>query len=444
MKQDVWAGRGEGQGQGKEMESQDIRCVPGESRNKALLYPEPTIHGMSDQFGDRLAAILALSFVLIAPVIQPPWVLTIMIVLFSSTLYLIRKTRFLALALIPIAALYGLGLLPLIVFSCTLTIMVMGDLAFRWGEGGLPSYIAYILAAFTACILVMIYLQEFIPLVILFGVVVAVLLKAILRGREDALMIEALGIAMTMYLIAELNYEADLVLILAAVVIAFAFGFFSYRTKTADVSGLFSGALIGIILIVFADIRWFLVMLAFFILGSVSTRFRYDDKERMGVEQTHGGARGYINVFANGSVSAAAAVLWGITGNPLCAALFVGSVATAAGDTMASEIGVTGGDPIMITSFARVPAGTNGGVTFIGEAVSVIGAFLISLLSFFLGIIDIPTAIGCVLAGFIGTNIDSLIGAIIENPGMIGNAGTNFLATLFGGVCAVVFSSLSW
>ena len=395
---------------------------------------------MSDQFGDRLAAILALSFVLIAPVIQPPWVLTIMIVLFASTLFLIRKTRFFALALIPIAALYGLGLLPLIVFCCTLTIMVMGDLAFRWGGGDLLSYLAYILAAFTSCILVMMYLGQYIPLVILFGVVVAVLLKAILKGREDALMIEALGIAMTMYLIAELNYEADLVLIVAAVIIAFAFGFFSYRTKTADVSGLFSGALIGIILIVFADIRWFLVMLAFFILGSVSTRFRYDDKERMGVEQTHGGARGYLNVFSNGSISAAAAVLWGITGDPLCAALFVGSVATAAADTMASEIGVTGGEPYMITTLERVPAGTNGGITLMGEVVAVAGAFIVSVVSFLLGVIPLELVAVGTIAGFIGTNIDSLVGAVIENRGVFGNAGTNLAATAGGGVSALILA----
>src|SRR5512136_1589081 len=115
---------------------------------------------MSEQLGDRLAAILALSFVLIAPYIQPPWVLAIMILLFSSTLYLIRKTRYLAIALIPIAVLYGLSLLPLLVFCCTITIIVMGELAFRWGGGKLPSYIAYILAAFTSCILVMLYLQQ--------------------------------------------------------------------------------------------------------------------------------------------------------------------------------------------------------------------------------------------------------------------------------------------
>ncbi len=95
------------------------------------------------------------------------------------------------------------------------------------------------------------YLHQIIPLVvILFGVVVAVLLKAILRNREDALMIEALGIAMTMYLIMELNYRwADIVLIVAAHHRLW-LCIFSVLTRTADVSGLFSGALIGIILIV--------------------------------------------------------------------------------------------------------------------------------------------------------------------------------------------------
>lgn len=44
----------------------------------------------------------------------------------------------------------------------------------------------------------------------------------------------------------------------------------------------------------------------------------------------------------------------------------------------------------------------------------------------------------CTLAGFVGTNIDSLVGATLENRGFLGNAGTNLLATIGGGVCAVV------
>jgi uncharacterized protein (TIGR00297 family) len=402
-----------------------------------------TLYGMANTIGDSLGAILTVFFILLAPFIQPPWVLSVVILLFSLTLFLIKDTRYLAFALVPIAVLYGLGLLPLLVFSCTLTIMVTGDLAFQWGSGRLQSYIAYIAAALVGCTLVMAYLSQYLPLVVLFGVVVAVLLKAIVREREDALMIEVLGIAMTMYLIYELNYQVDMILIVAAVIVAFGFGYFSYRTGTADVSGLFSGALIGIILIVFADIQWFLVMLAFFIFGSVSTRYQFNDKERMGVEQAKGGARGYLNVFSNGAIGAAAAVLWGITGNPLFSALFIGSVATAAADTMASEIGVTGGEPYMITTLQRVPVGTNGGVTILGELAAVIGAFLISIIAHLLGVIPLPFVAAGIIAGFIGTNIDSYIGALIENRGVFGNAGTNFVATAGGGLIGFLLAALA-
>jgi uncharacterized protein (TIGR00297 family) len=415
---------------------------PAEGNDKSSFYPGTNQRGMMNRLGDRVAAVLILSFIIFAPFIQPPWYLAIIIILFALILFLIKKTRFLAIALIPIAALYGLSVLPMLVFCCTLTILVTGELAFRETEEKLLSYIAYIAAALVGCTLVMIYLGIMAPLIILFGVVVAVLLKAILKEREDALMIEALGIAMTMFLIDELNFQANLTLIAFAVVIAFSFGYFSYRTNTADVSGLFSGALVGIILIVFADIRWFLVMLAFFILGSASTRYKYEYKVKAGVEQVHGGARGYLNVFANGSVSAAAAILWGVSGSPVFLALFVGSVASAAADTMASEIGVTGGEPYLITTLKRVPAGTNGGITLLGELVAVGGAIIVSLIAFLLGIIGIPMAVACVAAGFFGTNIDSVVGALLENKGFVGNAGTNFIATMGGGVCAVAFSFL--
>jgi len=162
----------------------------------------------------------------------------------------------------------------------------------------------------------------------------------------------------------------------------------------------------------------------------------------VGIEQAKGGARGYLNVFANGSVSAASAALWGVSGSPVFLALFVGSVATAAADTVASEIGVTGGDPYLVTTFERVRPGTNGGVSFKGEVVSIGSALLVSLLALVLGIIDLPIAVASTMGGFLGTNIDSLVGALMENPGLIGNAGTNFLATLGGGVCTVAIMML--
>lgn len=393
---------------------------------------------MMNQLGERLAAVLAVVCIVVAPFVQPPWFFSIIVILFALILLLIQKTKFFSLSIIALAIFYGIGLIPLYIFACTLAFVVIGELAFRSVGENVWAYFAYTVVAAASAILITLYLHQPAPLTVLLGTIVAVLLKVILGDRDDALMIETLGISMTMLLFSDLNYQVSVPLISVAVVIAFGFGYFAYRLNTADLSGLFSAALLGVLLIVFADVRWFFVMLAFFIAGSACTRYRYAEKEHLGVEQNKGGARGYRNVFANGGVSAASAILFGVTQHPAFAAMFVGSVATAAADTVASEIGVTGGSPYMITTFKKVPAGTNGGVTMVGEISAFACAVGISVIAYFLGVIDLPaTIVICSIAGLVGTNLDSLVGAVIENRGYIGNAGTNVLGTLGGGIFAL-------
>ncbi len=396
--------------------------------------------------GEWLPVALALFSILVSPYIHPPWFVAVVVILISLILYLIPDTQLFSLAAILISALYGLNIIPLFIYSVTFAILVCGLLIFRSRNEEPRFYLYYLGAASLSAVLIMAYLGETYALPVLFGIVVAVLLKAIWRGREDGLVVEVLGIAMTMVLILDLNYQVDMALIALAVIIAFSFGYISYRFRTADLSGLFSGALVGIILIIFTwesyGIRWFFIMLAFFIIGSVCTRYRFDYKEKLGVEQSGGGARGYRNVFGNGIVSAAAAVLYGVTGQPMFVAMFVGSVASATADTVASEIGVTGGSPYLITTLERVPPGTNGGVTLMGETVALVSAGTISLLAFLLGVIDPVTAVVCALAGLVGTNLDSIAGATVENRGIIGNAGTNVIGTLGGGLFALAVFSL--
>lgn len=393
---------------------------------------------MTKPQGLILASVLTLLFIGLAPMLQPAWLLACLIILFSLLLFLIRDTRYVSLSIIVLAALYGLGWLSTFVFTCTLGIVVFGEMAFRLTEGELASYLSHMVAAIVVSFAVMVYLRYTAPLVVLMGVIVAVLLRAVLQSRDDALMIEALGVAMTMFLFEEINFEVDLTLLIAAVLIAFGFGYTSYRLKVADISGLFSGAMIGVILIVFADVRWFLIMLAFFIIGAATTRYRYGDKERFGVAQEHGGVRGYFNVFANGIVATGAAILYGVTGHPGSVALFMGSVASAAADTTASEIGVTGKTPYLITTLQPVPRGTNGGVTLRGEGAAIIAAALVAGLAWLMGVADLRMVVATVVAGFVGTNVDSLVGATLENSGRVGNAGTNLIATFIGGVSGMV------
>jgi uncharacterized protein (TIGR00297 family) len=275
---------------------------------------------------------------------------------------------------------------------------------------------------------------------------VAMLIKTALKNRSDVLMVESLGVAMATWLFMDLAYQVPLRNLAFAALVAFAFGYVAYRLRVADLSGLFSGALIGIITIVFADVWWFFVILAFMIVGSIATRYRFEYKTSLGAAESHGGVRGYVNVFSNLLVGTAAAVLFGLAGQVgstagqvMCTALFIGSVATAAGDTVAGEIGMTTSAPVLITTGEIVPRGTNGGITLEGEIAAAIGSLAVAAAALAMGVVTLPMLAAGTFAGFIGTNVDSLVGATLENRGYIGNAGTNLIATLCGGLVALVF-----
>jgi len=393
---------------------------------------------MQRQRGLGYAAALVGGATLAGPYVQPEWLMALVVILFALILWRFFNTRYLTYTFCVLAVLYGIGLLPFFVLATTMAMLVLGELVFKSRTDDLNTYLYYIISTAWAGVLVMAYLHEMEFLTIIFGILAAVLLKVILLKFEDSLMIEGLGIAMTMWLIQELNYKADLQMVVAAVIVGFTFGYFAFRAKTADLTGLFSAALVGIILVVFADVRWFIIMLAFFILGSAATKYKFGYKKRIGVEQGQSGARGYRNVFANGIVAAAAAVLFGVFQQPVFIVMYVGCVATAAADTLASEIGVTGGVPRLITTLKEVPIGPNGGVTITGETVALLGGFVVSMVAFVLGVITLPMVVVCTIAGFVGTNIDSLVGATLENRGFLGNAGTNLLATLSGGLFAML------
>jgi uncharacterized protein (TIGR00297 family) len=392
---------------------------------------------MQRQRGLGFASAFVGGAILIGPYMKPAWLMGLVVIFFALLLWRFFDTKYLTYTMCVLATLYGISLLPFFVFSTTLAMLVLGELVFQTGADDLNTYLYYVISTAWAGVLVMAYLHETAILTVIFGIIAAVLLKVILLKYEDSLVIEGVGTAMTMWLIQELNYQADLQMVVAAVIIGFTFAYFAFRSKTADLSGLFSSALVGIVLLVFAGPRWFLIMLVFFIMGSAATRYKFEYKKRIGVEQGQSGARGYKNVFANGIVATAAAVLFGVFQQPVFIVMYVGSVATAAADTLASEIGVTGGIPYMITTLKKVPIGTNGGVTLVGESVALFGGLVVSLAAFFLGVITLPMVLICTLAGFVGTNIDSVVGATLENRGFLGNAGTNLLATIGGGLFSI-------
>lgn len=267
------------------------------------------------------------------------------------------------------------------------------------------------------------------------GALTGVLLESMTKDEDNIVI--PFGSAMVMWLFYMFGYNVDAFYLMKVLVFSFFLGYLSYRAHVADVSAMLSATLLGVVIIISSGVNWFFMLLAFFLLGSVFTRYKYNFKLARGIAEGKGGVRGYKNVFSNSLAGLTLAIAYGIFpwhGQVLLAA-YLGSVATACGDTLASEIGETyKGEPRMITTFKKVKPGTDGAVSMLGEKAAFFGALVIALLAFILVPIDLSLVLIVTAGGFIGTNIDSLLGATLQQKGYLTNNGVNLVATISGAI----------
>lgn len=280
---------------------------------------------------------------------------------------------------------------------------------------------------------------EFMFFLAVIGGVTGALIEAVSTKANHSLTVP-LGSAMAMWLFSTLHYSVSPFDLLLALFLTLSIGIASYRSKIADLSGVLSGTLLGMLIIIFADLRWFLVLLAFLILGSGFTRYKYAYKLSIGVAQSKGGARGASNVFGNGFTALVFAVAYGVYKHEVFLYAFLGAISTATGDTLASEIGGTSKRlPVLITNLKPVPHGTSGGITLLGELACAAGAAAIGSLAIAMAIDSgLELFIFTLISGIAGTNMDSLLGATLEKK-YLSNAMTNLAATFFGGLVSAIF-----
>lgn len=204
-----------------------------------------------------------------------------------------------------------------------------------------------------------------------------------------------------------------------------------------DLKGAAAAVVIGGFITLIADIQWLILLLVFAFSAHIATKAWLKSKKEKLLQEGNLGERGYSNVMYAGIVGFIIAVVYGISRivNVLHGPyffLFSVSFAVIEADTFASEIGVMDSKTFMITNFKRVSPGINGGISFIGTAASFLGAFIIalsySLLAF--GNIRLFPLITITLLGALGSVIDSIFGATLENKKFVTKGQVNLLSTL--------------
>jgi uncharacterized protein (TIGR00297 family) len=225
-------------------------------------------------------------------------------------------------------------------------------------------------------------------------------------------------------------------------IVNFAFGGTAYAVKMVGISGFAAGFIVGTIIYTFGGYELYLILITFFVLGSAATKFGYERKRAIGVAQEKGGARGWKNAVANCSMGAFLAILAILSPDELSivfVAGFFGAFATAAADTVSSEIGqVLGKHPILITTLRPVPVGTEGAISIEGTFAGIFASILLCAVGMLLQMISLPVALLCVLAAFIGTTVESYLGATLEQMKVIDNEIINFMNTFVGAISAML------
>jgi uncharacterized protein (TIGR00297 family) len=209
------------------------------------------------------------------------------------------------------------------------------------------------------------------------------------------------------------------------VVLLVIIGLLTYTRKALDLAGSIFMIIMGVIIIIApqAGVKWLFLIFIFLILGMLVTRYKNDYKKEIGV---HEGTRTIKNVVSNGIVAFVMAAFGNYAG-------FIGSIATATADTMASEVGVVS-TPRLITNLKKVPPGTDGGISLLGTFAGIAGAGLIGLSAYLLGVYPdlVKTMTIAIIAGTFGCFVDSILGAVLESRDYLNNEHVNLIATLAG------------
>ncbi|MHB1708446.1 MAG: DUF92 domain-containing protein [Thermoplasmataceae archaeon] len=200
-----------------------------------------------------------------------------------------------------------------------------------------------------------------------------------------------------------------------------------------DLKGSIAAFVVGFFVAVLGSLEWLILMIVFAAVSHVATISFLNQKKKISLQEGKEGERKTSNVVYAALIGLGIAVVHFFHPvNVPYFTLFAVSFAVIASDTFASEIGIMDKKVFMITNFRRTTRGINGGISLIGELAALLGSFIISITYSLLrhGNLDPLPIVAIGIMGFIGCQIDSVLGAAFENRGKLTKGEVNLFASL--------------
>jgi len=217
----------------------------------------------------------------------------------------------------------------------------------------------------------------------------------------------------------------DLTQLMIGLILAAVTASLGYLGKALSRSGVIAAFFLGSILFGLGGIAWAILLLAFFIPSSLLSVLFKSRKMPAEAGYEKSSRRDAWQVVANGGLAGLCAVAhWAFPGSLLPWLAASAALAAASADTWATELGVLSHkNPVIIFSDRKVERGTSGAISLEGEVAALLGSGFIALASTLLfsagsysNLAVLPGAlpITVILSGFIGCQVDSILGATLQ------------------------------
>lgn len=207
---------------------------------------------------------------------------------------------------------------------------------------------------------------------------------------------------------------------------------YSILAKKLTVLAAFTGAILACSIYFAAAYTGVAMMSIFFILGAAATSWQRHKKQDAATIAENKNGRTAMQVLANAGAAGITAVV--ILFYPpltyLMLLAMAAAFASATADTLSSELGMVYGRRFFnIISFKPERCGMDGVISLEGTLIGILGSSIIAVI-YALGYEWNMDFCFIVIAGTIGNLVDSVLGAVLERKGIIGNNLVNFLNTL--------------